>query len=91
MHGLAVWFGLTNGSGHAYLFWSGVGSDITEVAIVGGLISVYRRHSCHVDSCWRIGKHAVADSPFVVCRKHHPEIGGKVTAATVRVQTRARQ
>jgi len=72
MHGLAVFLGLTNGSGHAYLFWSGVGADITELAIVGGLVSMYRKHTCHVQRCWRIARENVPGTSWTVCRRHHP-------------------
>lgn len=29
---------------HMYNFWSGLGSDITEFALIGALISIYRHH-----------------------------------------------
>lgn len=75
LHGLAIWFGLTNGSGHAYLFWSGLGSDVSEVMLFAGLAGLYRKHSCHVQGCWRIGRHEVPKpdgTKHVVCRRHHP-------------------
>ena len=40
-----------------YGFWSGFGSDLGELAIVGGLIAVVRRHNCEVHRCWRMGRH----------------------------------
>ena len=64
--------GVDNASGPAYLFWSGFGSDLGELAIVGGLVAMYRRHNCHVRGCWRIGRHPVEGTPHVVCRHHHP-------------------
>jgi hypothetical protein len=73
IHGVLVWLGLTNGSGHAYLAWSGAGSDIGELAIIGGLATMVRQKNCHVHHCWRLGRHPVAGTPFVVCRKHHPD------------------
>jgi len=87
------WFshvlGLDNLSGPFYGFWSGFGSDITELAILGGLVSVYLRHNCHVKRCWRIGRERVEGTTLVVCRKHHPhdapeahEIGGLHEEAT---------
>ncbi len=39
--------GVTNEAGHWYAFWSGFGSDVGEVAIVGGLIDVARRMIRH--------------------------------------------
>jgi len=65
--------GVDNVSGPWYGFWSGFGSDLGEIAIVGGLISIYRRHNCHVKGCWRIGKYSVEGTGYVVCRHHHPD------------------
>lgn len=65
-------FGLDNGSGPWYLFWSGIGSDIGEVVIIGGIIQWYRKASCHVDGCHKIGLHHVEGTGYVTCRKHHP-------------------
>lgn len=59
-------------SGRWYAFWSGVGGDIGEAAILGALLSNVRKHNCHVRGCWRIGRHPVAGTEFVVCRRHHP-------------------
>lgn len=58
-------------------FWSGFGSDIGEVAIIGGILAIVRRHNCHVKGCWRVGRHPVEGTAFVVCRAHHPD--GKPT------------
>ncbi len=65
--------GLDNLSGRWYAFWSGFGSDLGEVAIVGGLVSLVRHRTCHVHRCWRLGRHQVAGTPHVVCRRHHPD------------------
>jgi hypothetical protein len=67
-------FGLDDLSGPWYGFWSGAGSDITELAIIGGLISLARRHNCHVKGCWRIGRHKVEGTEFITCAKHHPTV-----------------
>lgn len=69
---LAHVFGIDNLSGPAYGFWSGIGSDIGELAIAGGMVTLVRRHQCHVHRCWRIGHLPVEGTPHVVCRKHHP-------------------
>lgn len=69
--------GTSNSASRAYDFWSGFGSDLGEIAIVGGLISICRRHNCHTKSCWRIGRHQVAGTTYIVCRRHHPD--GKPT------------
>lgn len=75
-HWLYVHLGIP-GSGPWYGFWSGFGSDVGEVAIAGGLVTLVRRHNCHVHRCWRIGRHQVEGTPHVVCRRHHP--GGHLT------------
>jgi hypothetical protein len=62
--------GSDNLSGPWYGFWSGFGSDLGELAIVGGLVSLYWRHNCHVKRCWRIGR--LPAGGFLVCHKHHP-------------------
>jgi hypothetical protein len=72
MNWLAHIFGLDNLSGRWYGFWSGVGSDIGEIAIVGGLFAIVRRHNCEVRRCWRVGRHTTA-AGHAVCRKHHPD------------------
>ena len=99
---LAHVFGLDNGSGSWYLFWSGAGADLGELAIVGGLISIYRRHNCGVRWCPRLARHDFTDPDTEVpghpeavragithhlCRKHHPLHGKKpVTAAHIQEQ-----
>jgi len=74
--------GLDNGSGVPYLAWSGPGADLGEFAIVGSLIAGVRHHNCHVHGCWRVGRHPVAGTGYVVCRRHHPD--GAPTAADIR-------
>jgi hypothetical protein len=71
------WFlhftGSDNVSGPWYGFWSGFGSDIGELGIIGGLIHSARSHTCHVKRCWRIGHLKLDGTPFTVCTKHHPQ------------------
>lgn len=64
-----------------YDAWSGVLSDVSELALVGAVIGVLRRYNCHVHHCWRVGRHKVDGTPYVVCRHHHPH--GPVTAEQV--------
>lgn len=56
-----------------YQFWSGIGSDIGEVLIFGGLVAFYHRHNCHVHKCWRLSWHPHPEHGHPVCRKHHPD------------------
>lgn len=69
-HWVAVHFGTINGSYN--LFWSGFGSDIGEIAILGALVQATRHANCHQKGCWRVGLHRVGDSPYRVCHHHHP-------------------
>jgi hypothetical protein len=64
--------GVDNPSGKWYAFWSGFASDIP---LVGGLILLFRKHVCHQPGCYRIGRHAIEGTPYIVCKKHHPQIG----------------
>lgn len=78
-----VWYwveihtGTLNEPGPFYGFWSGFGSDIGEIAIVGAVYSMYRKHNCGAPGCWRIGKHPTEDGMFHMCRHHHPDLMGK--------------
>ena len=79
-HWLAVHTGTVNEGGPYYGFWSGFGSDLGELALVGGMLTLVRRHNCEVHRCWRIGRHATTGG-HQVCRRHHPD--GHLTAAAV--------
>ena len=68
------WTGIDNPSGPIYAWWSGVGSDIGEVTLLGGLWMLYSKHNCHTKGCWRLGKHHVEGTPYIVCPKHHPKV-----------------
>ena len=72
MNWLGHIFGLDNGSGPWYLGWSGAGSDIGEIAILGFIWQAYRKHNCGVKGCWRIGIRKVEGTDHVVCHVHHP-------------------
>lgn len=72
LHWLAVHTGTVNESGPFYGFWSGFGSDIGEIAILGALVQATRHANCHQKGCWRVGLHRVGDSPYRVCHHHHP-------------------
>ena len=74
LNALAHFFGLDNGSGANYLWWSGIGSDLGEVAMIGAAWTLARKHNCHVKGCWRLGKHDLEGTPYCLCAKHHPDV-----------------
>lgn len=59
----------------AYNFWSGFGSDLTELtAAAVFIVAWWHKHNCQEDGCRRIGHHiTVEDSghQFRRCRRHH--------------------
>ena len=58
--------GVDDLSGRWYAFWSGFGSDLAYVAVVG---VAWHHLNCHKDGCWRIARHRQAG----YCRKHAKE------------------
>lgn len=85
-----IWHWLLNVSGTNipsngskwYNFWSGFGSDLGEVVIIGSIITVYRQHNCTIKGCWRIAHHPVDRTPYKTCHKHatpaiHKELNKK--------------
>lgn len=71
MHWLSHFFGLDNLSGPFYGFWSGAGSDITELALLG---AVWHHVNCHEPGCWRPGTRVTAGPGGVHvrrCARHH--------------------
>ena len=84
MHGFVHVLGLDNPSGYWYLWWSGLGANLQELALFGVIFTVYRRHKCHAHGCWRLGKHLVDGTPYITCRNHHPTVAaGRVTATEI--------
>lgn len=74
-YSIAHYFGLTNAGGEWYLFWSGFGSIIISISLLGSIGGmIWKKLNCHEDSCRRIGIHHVEGTPFVVCKEHHPHL-----------------
>jgi len=69
--------------GETYQFWSGVGSDIGELAILGAVIGAYRKAECHAQGCHRFGR--FAHGHYRLCHVHHPGVpsDGRITAAHI--------
>lgn len=65
------WFlhftGIDNPAGPWYAFWSGFGSDLGEVTLIGGIGIYLRHHNCHTHGCWRLGH---PRDGVVQCRRH---------------------
>jgi len=72
------WLGLDDPGGPWYLAWSGIVGDLPQLA---ALAMVYRRLNCHARGCWRISLHRVDDTPYHVCRNHHPDLTGPAPTA----------
>jgi hypothetical protein len=68
-------FGLGN-SGPWYGMWSGFGSFLPTVAMLGATLLGLRKWNCQMHGCWRLGRHEAKrqDGTTVrVCRHHHPK------------------
>jgi len=63
-----------------YNFWSGIGSDLQEIAlpatIIGALLwlrhFLHQHFECHEEICKRLTYHKVAGTPYRACWFHHP-------------------
>lgn len=74
---LEAWTGTDDTAGPQYGFFSGFGSDLGEIALVGGLWHMLHQYNCHEPHCLRLGPHSYnMDGQIVkLCKKHHPAIG----------------
>jgi hypothetical protein len=80
-HWLAVHTGTVNEPGPYYGFWSGFGSDLAELSILGaigtGVYQLVKKYNCHEPGCWRVGTHPAAGGQFLLCYRHHPDFRGE--------------
>jgi len=53
-----------------YNFWSGFGSDLGEIAIIGSVLALFKQHNCTVKGCLRIAHHPVDGTSYKTCHKH---------------------
>ncbi len=60
-------------SGRGYQFWSGIGSDLGELTIIGAAVVFLRHRNCHIHRCWRLQWHVDPAHGHPVCRHHHPD------------------
>lgn len=96
MHWHHVWLwvlelsGSLNSASKAYNFWSGLGSDIGELALAGAITGLIRKHNCHQRGCWRFGHYVLKDDKsgleFLLCRRHHPAHPGSRPIDAGRIQ-----
>ncbi len=49
-----------------------ISGPLADITLLGGAYAILRRHNCSVKGCLRIGRHPVAGTDHIVCRKHHP-------------------
>jgi len=81
-HWVALHTGVLHGGPDLYYnFWSGFGSDLGEATLISAVgIGVYtgvRKVNCHTKGCWRIGRHTLEGTPYILCRHHHPSVPSK--------------
>ena len=80
-HWLAVHTGTVNEPGPYYGFWSGFGSDLGELGLIGAMATaayqLFKKFNCHEPGCWRVGTHLAAGGQFSLCYRHHPDYEGK--------------
>lgn len=53
-----------------YEWWSGAGSDLGELTLLGIAIGAYKHINCEEPGCWRRG-HRHPDHGRPVCRRHY--------------------
>jgi hypothetical protein len=79
-HWLQIHLGITDETGVYYGFFSGAGSDLGEIALIGAIGTLigglWHKFNCHNAGCPRIGLHQLAGGMYLVCRKHHTAIIG---------------
>jgi hypothetical protein len=78
---VSYWQQVINPTSNTYGFWSGFGSDIGEVALIGGVYHLLAVSRCHqggdgLRGCRRHGKFDFKDPDtgvtYRLCSKHHP-------------------
>lgn len=54
--------GLDDPTGAWYLFWSGIGSDLSRIVaallVIGPFAWLYKHHQCAADGCKKLALHA---------------------------------
>lgn len=82
IHWAQAQFGFRQGDGDSphYLFWSGIGSDLAYLSIIGGAVIYYRKENCKKRWCPLLGHYELTDRDGIVrklCWVHHPDVHKK--------------
>ncbi len=77
--------------GLGYQWWSGVGSDIGELAIIGAVAGAYRKAECHQEGCHRLGR--FPHGHYKLCHVHHPHVpsDGKINREAIDKMTKRKE
>lgn len=59
--------------GAFYRFYSGFGTAIGSITLLGGLATFFQTRRCQVDGCTAVGKRTVPGTDWKVCPGHHPD------------------
>lgn len=64
-----------------YNFFSGFGSDLGEVTLIGAVVVGYRHANCHIQKCFRLARHEyeMDGVKYRLCHKHHPKTDTRPT------------
>jgi hypothetical protein len=64
---MGIW-PVPEGTPWTYQFESGFVPALTVLTLLTSVLSLYHIHNCHMDGCWRVGKHRVHGTPW--CNRH---------------------
>lgn len=56
-----------------YQLESGFLPALTVLTLLGALVSLYRLHVCHYETCWHLGRHRLNGSPWCNAHRHYGE------------------
>ena len=65
-------YGLHPLHANGYQWWSGEGSDLTELSLIVALAGIAKHHNCHRKGCWRPG-HRHPEHGWPSCKRHWNE------------------
>jgi hypothetical protein len=52
-----------------------VSGPLPNITLIAAAVALMRHHNCHARGCWRLGRHPVDGTRYIVCRHHHPNAG----------------